>query len=215
MIPIQLPDYPTLDIERALWVNGALWVAGIDEAGRGALAGPVAAAAVVFPQLMDLPSHLSGVRDSKKMTALQRSYWKQAIQNIAVTCGVGLSTAQEIDELGILNATILSAKRAIEALSVVPDHLLIDHFQISDSLLSQTSFPKGDVISLSIAAASVLAKTTRDDILCEIGRKYPNYGFEKHKGYGTQAHFDAILTCGLTPIHRKSFKPIKSMGKLR
>ena len=211
MIPIQLPDNPTLDIERALWVNGALWVAGIDEAGRGALAGPVAAAAVVFPQLIDLPLHLSGVRDSKQMTAIQRSHWKQVIQNIAVTYGVGLSSAQEIDELGILNATILSAKRAIEALSVVPDHLLIDHFQISDILLSQTSFPKGDVISLSIAAASVLAKTTRDEILCEMGRKYPDYGFEKHKGYGTQAHFDAILTCGLTPFHRKSFKPIRGM----
>lgn len=215
MIPNQLPDFPTLDIERALWVNGALWVAGIDEAGRGALAGPVAAAAVIFPQLMDLPSHLSGVRDSKKMTPSQRNFWKQAIQKIAVTYGVGLSSAREIDKLGILNATKLSAKRAIEALSVVPDHLLIDHFQISDILLSQTSFPKGDVISLSIAAASVLAKTTRDEILCEMGKIYPEYGFEKHKGYGTQAHFDAILTCGITPIHRKSFEPIKSMGNAR
>ena len=149
------------------------------------------------------------------MTSSQRNFWKKAIQEIAVTYGVGLSSAQEIDKLGILNATKLSAKRAIESLSVVPDHLLIDHFQISDILLSQTSFPKGDVISLSIAAASVLAKTTRDEILCEMGRKYPDYGFEKHKGYGTQAHFDAILTCGITPIHRKSFEPIKSMGKAR
>ena len=215
MIPNQLPEFPTIDIERALWVNGALWVAGIDEAGRGALAGPVAAAAVIFPQLIDLPSRLSGVRDSKKMTSSQRNFWKKAIREIAVTYGVGLSSAQEIDKLGILNATKLSAKRAIESLSVVPDHLLIDHFQISDILLSQTSFPKGDVISLSIAAASVLAKTTRDEILCEMGRKYPDYGFEKHKGYGTQAHFDAILTYGITPIHRKSFEPIKSMGKAR
>ena len=212
MIPNQLPDFPTLNIETALWANGALWVAGIDEAGRGALAGPVAAAAVIFPQLIDLQSRLSGVRDSKKMSPSQRDNWKQAIQEIAVTYGVGMSSAQEIDTLGIIKATKLSAKRAIAALSVVPDHLLIDHFQISDFHISQTSLPKGDVISLSIAAASILAKTTRDAILCEMGRKYPEFGFENHKGYGTQAHLDAIYTCGITNFHRKSFEPIKSMG---
>ena len=212
MIPNQLPDFPTLNIETALWANGALWVAGIDEAGRGALAGPVAAAAVIFPQLIDLQSRLSGVRDSKKMSPSQRDNWKQAIQETAVTYGVGMSSAQEIDTLGIIKATKLSAKRAIAALSVVPDHLLIDHFQISDFHISQTSLPKGDVISLSIAAASILAKTTRDAILCEMGRKYPEFGFENHKGYGTQAHLDAIYTCGITNFHRKSFEPIKSMG---
>jgi ribonuclease HII len=195
-----------------LWANGSLWVAGIDEAGRGALAGPVAAAAVILPQLIDLQSRLSGVRDSKKMSPSQRDIWKQAIQETAVTYGVGMSSAQEIDTLGIIKATKLSAKRAIAALSVVPDHLLIDHFQISDLHISQTSLPKGDVISLSIAAASILAKTTRDAILCEMGRKYPEFGFENHKGYGTRAHLDAIYTCGLTAIHRKSFEPIKSMS---
>ena len=212
MILNQLPDFPTCDIETALWANGALWVAGIDEAGRGALAGPVAAAAVIFPQLIDLQSRLSGVRDSKKMSPSQRDIWKQAIQETAVTYGVGMSSAQEIDTLGIIKATKLSAKRAIAALSVVPDHLLIDHFQISDLHISQTSLPKGDVISLSIAAASILAKTTRDAILCEMGRKYPEFGFENHKGYGTRAHLEAIYTCGLTTFHRKSFEPIKSLG---
>ena len=215
MIPSQLPNFPTLDIETALWANGALWVAGIDEAGRGSLAGPVAAAAVIFPQLMDLTSRLSGVRDSKKMSPSQRNFWKQAVKENAVTYGVGMASAQEIDMLGIIKATKLSAKRAISALSVVPDHLLIDHFHISDIYISQTSFPKGDVISLSIAAASILAKTTRDAILCEMGKKYPDYGFEYHKGYGTKAHLDAIYTCGVTPFHRKSFEPIKSLGDVK
>jgi ribonuclease HII len=215
MIPNQLPDFPTLDIETALWANGVLWVAGIDEAGRGALAGPVTTAAVIFPQLMDLQSRLSGVRDSKKMSPSQRVFWKKAIQETAVTYGVGMSSAQEIDMLGIIKATKLSAKRAISALSVVPDHLLIDHFQISDICILQTSLPKGDVLSLSIAAASILAKTTRDAVICEMGRKYPDYGFEKHKGYGTKAHLDAIYTCGITPLHRKSFEPIKSVGEVK
>jgi ribonuclease HII len=166
MIPRHLPDSPTLDLERALWANGALWIAGIDEAGRGALAGPVAASAVILPQIRNFTLELKGVRDSKKMTPAQRESWNRTIRESAVTYGVGLASAQEIDEIGILPATKLAAKRAIDALSVIPDHLLIDHFQMPDLDTPQTSISKGDAISLSIAAASVLAKTTRDAILC-------------------------------------------------
>ena len=212
MIPKPMPDFPSLDIERALWANGALWIAGIDEAGRGALAGPVAAAAVILPQIESFTLELKGVRDSKQMTPAQREYWNRAIREAAVTFGVGLASAKEIDTLGINPATKLAAERAIKALSVVPDHLLIDHFQLLDFPIPQTSIPKGDVISLSIAAASVLAKTTRDALLCELDKQYPGYEFANHKGYGTTAHRDAIMTYGPTSMHRKSFEPIKSMG---
>ena len=193
MISNPMPDFPSLDIERALWANGALWIAGIDEAGRGALAGPVAAAAVILPQIESFTLELKGVRDSKQMTPAQREYWNRAIREAAVTFGVGLASAKEIDSLGINPATKLAAERAIKALSVVPDHLLIDHFQLPDFPIPQTSIPKGDVISLSVAAASVLAKTTRDAFLFELDKQYPDYEFANHKGYGTAAHRDAIM----------------------
>lgn len=212
MIPNHLPESPTLDLERALWVNGALWIAGIDEAGRGALAGPVAAAAVILPQIRNFTLELKGVRDSKKMTPAQRESWNRTIRESAVTYGVGLASAQEIDELGILPATKLAAKRAIDALSVIPDHLLIDHFQMPDLNTPQTSIPKGDAISLSIAAASVLAKTTRDAILCELDNVYPGYGFADHKGYGTAIHREAIANLGPTPAHRMTFAPLNSIN---
>ena len=211
MIPNPLPDFPTLNLERALWANGALWVAGIDEAGRGALAGPVVAAAVILPQIKNFTLELNGVRDSKKMTPAQRESWNRTIREVAVAFGVGLASSKEIDFLGILPATKIAAERAITSLTVVPDHLLIDHFQLLNSTIPQTSFPKGDVISLSIAAASVLAKTTRDAILCELDEKYPEYGFASHKGYGTASHRAVILNLGPTPVHRKSFEPLKSI----
>jgi ribonuclease HII len=212
MIPRHLPDSPTLDLERALWANGALWIAGIDEAGRGALAGPVAASAVILPQIRNFTLELKGVRDSKKMTPAQRESWNRTIRESAVTYGVGLASAQEIDEIGILPATKLAAKRAIDALSVIPDHLLIDHFQMPDLDTPQTSISKGDAISLSIAAASVLAKTTRDAILCELDDAYPGYGFADHKGYGTAIHREAIANLGPTPVHRMTFAPLNNIN---
>ena len=206
-----LPNFPTLDIERALWANGALWVAGIDEAGRGALAGPVVSSAVILPQIYDLTQVLHGVRDSKKMTAHQRGFWSKKIRSTSVSFGFGMASALEIDNLGIAPATKLAAKRAISQLMVVPDHLLIDHFKIHELSIPQTSISKGDTISLSIAAASVLAKTARDEILCSFDKSYPDYGFADHKGYGTLTHREVIETIGPSPIHRISFEPIKSM----
>jgi ribonuclease HII len=213
MIQNTLNNYPTLDIERALWANEALWIAGIDEAGRGALAGPVIAAAVVLPQITNLKQELNGVRDSKRMSPVQRDLWSRKIREKAVTHGIGLASSREIDQLGILPATKLAAFRAINKLAVVPDHLMLDHFQLPDLAISQTSIAKGDVISLSIAAASVLAKTARDAILCDLNSRYPGYRFNKHKGYGTRIHVNALKTLGPSPIHRMTFAPIKDMCK--
>jgi ribonuclease HII len=212
MTPDPRPDFPTLDLERALWANGALWVAGIDEAGRGAWAGPVAAAAVILPQIVNFNLELKGVRDSKKMTPTQRDSWARAIRASAVTWGVGLASATEIDVLGILPATRLASQRAIASLAVIPDHLLLDYLSLPDLPVPQTALPKGDAISLSIAAASVLAKTTRDAILCELDEQYPGYGFADHKGYGTAAHRRALQRLGPSLEHRMSFEPLRSLG---
>jgi ribonuclease HII len=209
MTPNLQPDFPTLDLERALWANGALWVAGIDEAGRGAWAGPVAAAAVFLPQISNFTLELKGVRDSKKMTPAQRETWARVIQESAVSWGVGLGSAAEIDALGILPATRLACRRAIASLAVIPDHLLLDYLHLPELSISQTALPKGDAISLSIAAASVLAKTRRDAILCELDEHYPGYGFADHKGYGTTAHRLAIQILGPSPEHRLSFRPLR------
>ncbi len=146
------------------------------------------------------------------MTTAQRESWNHTIREVAVSFGIGLASSNEIDALGILPATKLAAERAIDSLSVVPDHLLIDHFKMPNIQIQQTSIPKGDAISLSIAAASVLAKTARDAILCELDQQFPGYGFSDHKGYGTQVHRDALQNLGPTPAHRISFEPLKSMN---
>ena len=212
MIPNPLPDFPSLNLERALWANGALWVAGIDEAGRGALAGPVAAAAVILPQINNFTQDMNGVRDSKLMTPTQREFWNFTIREMAVSFGVGMASSQEIDTMGILPATRLAARRAIKSLSVVPDHLLIDHFKLPETDIPQTSIPKGDRLSLSIAAASILAKTTRDAILCDLDKEFPGYGLADHKGYGTASHREAIENFGPTPIHRMTFAPLNRLS---
>lgn len=206
---MELPAYPHLQHENALWENGALWVAGIDEAGRGALAGPVAAAAVILPKLKNLEQDLNGVRDSKLMSPAQRSYWQMKIKAFAVTWAVGFATAQEIDSIGILAATRLASIRAVEQLAVCPDCLLLDYLSLPDSVLAQISIPKGDRCSLSIAAASILAKTSRDAILLELEKQIPGYGFAKHKGYGTREHLKALEILGPSPVHRNSFSPIR------
>lgn len=209
ILPVSKPGNapPHLRHEQALWVNGALWVAGIDEAGRGALAGPVAAAAVVLPQIRSFTRELAGVRDSKQMTALQRQQWAEIVQARAVSCSVGMASPAEIDALGILPATRLAAERALAQLAVRPDHLLLDYLYLPQVALPQTALVKGDMTSLSIAAASVLAKTSRDALLQDYERQYPGYGFAEHKGYGTAAHRAAIARLGPCPIHRLSFAP--------
>jgi ribonuclease HII len=200
---------PNLHHENALWENGALWIAGIDEAGRGALAGPVAAAAVVLPKTSRLIHDLCGVKDSKLMSPGERSYWAAEIKELAVTWAVEFASSQEIDRIGILPATRIASIRAVDKLAIRPDCLLIDYINLHNIDLMQISIPRGDRYSLTIAAASILAKTSRDDVLIQLDKQLPGYGFANHKGYGTQAHLEALEQMKPSPVHRMSFAPMR------
>jgi len=208
--PQLIPANPNLEWERALWEAGILRIAGIDEAGRGALAGPVAAAVAILPPGRSIARELSGVRDSKQMTPPQRESWSKRIQEIALAFGVGFASSEEIDFLRIVPATQLAAQRSLAALTIKTEHLLLDYIFLPDIPLPQTSLIKGDMRSLSIAAASVLAKTSRDALMIELDEQYPGYGLAKHKGYGTAAHRQAIEQLGPSAIHRMSFAPMRS-----
>jgi len=201
-----LPKFPDLIIEKRLWKKGYKYLGGIDEAGRGALAGPVAAAVVILPNLPDLARILAGVRDSKQMTVNQRNLFEPRIKALALGWSVGFASAAEIDRIGILPATKLAAKRAVQSLSLAPDYLITDYLSLPEIPLPQEKFIKGDMRSLSIAAASVLAKTARDAEMRLLAEKIPGYGFERHKGYGTKTHREAIQKLGRSPAHRQSFK---------
>jgi ribonuclease HII len=201
-----LPSSPDLSHELILWQAGINYVAGIDEAGRGALAGPVAAGAVIFPADPEIGLRLVGVNDSKKLTPTKRQSWADRLPAMALAYGVGFASNQEIDQIGILQATRLAVSRALEKLSILPQHLLIDYLDLPGCALPQTPLVKGDARSLSIAAASILAKTARDAFLLQLDAQYPGYGFARHKGYGTNAHRLAISCLGFSPVHRRSFK---------
>lgn len=185
--------------------NGFSRIAGLDEAGRGPLAGPVVAAAVVLP-----PSFpVAGVNDSKKLSKKKREVLFDAIYSHAEAVGIGVSNEKEIDSLNILRASLLAMDRAVANLSVVPDFLLIDGtFQIA-AAFPQKAIPKGDSKSISIAAASIIAKVTRDRLMLEYHKTFPQYDFSRHKGYPTRAHLNAIRTFGCCSIHRKSFRGVK------
>lgn len=188
-------------IEDELFARGVRMICGVDEAGRGPLAGPVCAAAVILPTHLELP----GLNDSKKLTDKKRRELFPVIQEKAIAYGIGFASEQEIDELNILQATYLAMQRAIDALNVKADYALIDGNRAKDFGLPLQTVVKGDSLSASIAAASVLAKVSRDDIMLEMAEKYPGYGFEIHKGYGTKAHYEALRQLGASPIHRVSF----------
>lgn len=198
---------PDTVFETELWNSGLLYVAGLDEAGRGALAGPVAVGAVILPNDKTLlSSTLAGARDSKQLTPLKRDALAPRIKEIALAWAVGFSTAEEIDTQGIVRATRLAGIRALHQFTVTPQYLLTDfRLEFPQLDISQTAFVKGDARCLSIACASILAKTERDALMLELASQYPGYGLEKHKGYGTQAHRSAMKRLGLSPIHRKSF----------
>lgn len=183
-------------------------VAGLDEAGRGALAGPVAVGAVILPRnAAGLLEALAGVRDSKQMTPLEREALAPRIQAAALTWCVSFASAEEIDTLGIVPATRLAALRALHGLSITPDYLLTDfRLELPQLDISQTALVRGDAQCLSIAAASVLAKTARDQLMCELDTQYQGYGLRQHKGYGTRSHRIAMKRMGISPIHRKSFQ---------
>lgn len=200
-----IPPQPDLAFELALWKAGLTLVAGIDEAGRGALAGPVAAAVVILPPDPKLAEWMTGVRDSKQLSPSQRETARETILHYAAGWGVGFASVIEIDQLGILPATRLAASRALQELTISPTHLLLDYLFLQDIPIPQTSLVKGDCRSLSIAAASILAKTSRDARMRELDLFYPEYDFSSHKGYGTAAHRAALKQSGPSPVHRLSF----------
>ncbi len=206
-----LPIKPNLSFEKQLWGEGFRVIAGLDEAGRGAWAGPVYAAAVALPNDDHVYQVLDGVRDSKQMTARQRERYEGCIKSVSIAWAVGSASEGEIDRLGIVPATCLAMQRAIDDLVYPPNHLLIDYISLRDCACPQLSLPKGDCRSLSIAAASVLAKTARDAFMTAQDAKYPGYGFARHKGYGTALHRAALKELGPTPFHRKTFRPVANL----
>jgi ribonuclease HII len=207
--PGLIPLAPDLEYESALWRSGIHLVAGLDEAGRGAWAGPVAAAVVLLPAAQEMLQVLSGVRDSKELIPAKREELAQKIKLNAAAWAVGMSSAAEIDQMGIVPATRLAMQRAISQLSGVPEHLLIDALFLPEVNIPQTALIKGDQRSLSIAAASILAKTSRDAVMRENELLYPGYGFAAHKGYGTAFHQKSLQRFGPCDIHRFSFMPVK------
>ncbi len=204
-----IPAAPDLSLENALWANGVAPIAGIDEAGRGAWAGPVTAAAVIFPPGYLPQNQLRLVRDSKQLSPAKRKLLEPLIKELALAWAVGFASNDEIDVYGILPATRLAMTRALETLSLVPGHLLIDALFLPEIPIVQTALVKGDQRSLSIAAASILAKTARDGWMEELSLSEPVYAFERNKGYGTRVHQQALHRFGPCTAHRFSFAPIK------
>ena len=202
-----------LEIETDLWSKNINNICGIDEVGRGCLAGPVYSAAVVLNQITNFDSKdFNQINDSKKLSEKKREKLFDYIIDIS-KFGIGICTVEEIDHLGIQQAVKVSMIRAVESLEIQPDHLLIDNMKLELDI-PQTSIIKGDQISKSISSASIIAKVSRDNLMKnQISNNFPMYKFEKNKGYGTKEHMDAIKTFGITKQHRKSFEPIKSMIK--
>jgi len=198
--------------ERKARSRGFARLAGVDEAGRGPLAGPVVAAAVILPEHPDL-SLLQGLNDSKQMTRENRERLAAVIPRAAASSAVGFAGAREIDEINIREASRRAMERAVMGLTPAPDYLLLDAMTIEGfPIARQEGLVHGDALSLSIAAASVLAKVTRDRLMVEMDARYPGYGFAKHKGYGTEEHLKALKLLGPCPEHRGSFEPVQQMG---
>lgn len=193
-----MTDY---QFENAARSEGFSAVCGIDEAGRGPLAGPVFAAAVILPENCSI----EGINDSKKLTPKKREVLFDEIRAGALSYGIGFATEKEIDSINILQATFLAMKRAFDAMNICPDLALVDGNRMPNLGVETRTIVRGDALSASIAAASILAKVSRDRLLCEIDRIYPQYGFAKHKGYGTAYHVEMLQKYGPCPVHRKTF----------
>lgn len=209
--PSAIPKSPDLSFESILWSNQIRLVAGIDEAGRGAWAGPVVAAAVILPIDQPIQEILINVRDSKQLSPGQRAELAPLIKASVTAWGIGYSDNNEIDQWGILPATRMAMMRAVSALNNIPDHLLIDALFLPDLSTAQTALIKGDQRSLSIAAASILAKTARDAWMVTAHEDYPEYQFNRHKGYGTKLHQKRLIEFGKCCLHRTSYKPIREL----
>jgi ribonuclease HII len=194
-----------LRFECELWERGVVHVGGVDEAGMAPLAGPVVAGACILPR----DYRPRGIDDSKQLDAKERERLAADIKASAVCWAIGTAEVEEIDRLNIYRAGLLALRRAVEALSTCPDHVLIDARKLPELRIAQTPIVHGDALSLTIAAASILAKTTRDDLMAELDQVHPGYGFARHKGYPTAEHFAALSTLGACPIHRRSFAPVR------
>jgi ribonuclease HII len=206
---------PNLHEELALRATGYTRVAGLDEAGRGAWAGPVCAAAVVLP--LDRPGLadlLNGVRDSKQLSPARRESLLPIIQKVAQAVGVGWASPTEVDEMGIVVATRQAMARAVTCLDGKVNALLIDYVRLPEVALPQRAFPKADVRCMSVAAASIVAKVTRDQVMVALDQGFPGYGFARHKGYGTRQHREALARLGPSPIHRMSWRPLQETSEV-
>jgi ribonuclease HII len=193
--------------ERALWGAGFTLVAGVDEVGMGPLAGPVVAAAVILPSDVAL----DGIADSKSVPRAKRAALAGQIEQAAVAVGIGSVEVDEIDQINIYQSGLLAMRRAVAALAVVPHHLLIDSRRIPECEIQQTCVDDGDETVYSIAAASIVAKVFRDRLMCELDARYPGYGFAAHAGYATAAHLKALRSLGPSPVHRRSFAPVRAL----
>ena len=196
-----MSEFNMWEFEEKYFAQGFQFICGIDEAGRGPLAGPVCAAAVILPPHIDIP----GLNDSKKLSDKRRRELFPVIQEKALAYAIAIADHKEIDEINILQATFLAMERAVSGLSVKPDILLIDGNREKDFGVPAETVVQGDSRSASIAAASILAKVTRDDLMLDLDNQYPQYGFDIHKGYGTKAHYAALVEYGPSPIHRMTF----------
>ncbi len=203
---------PNLREEMTLYAEGYRHIAGLDEAGRGSWAGPVVAGAVILPvDRPDLFQALDGVRDSKQLTPRQRERLYEIIESVASVVGVGSVPPDKIDKLGIVPTTRQAMGLAIARLAPPPDFLLVDYLNLPELSIPQKSITHGDALSISIAAASIVAKVTRDRLMVELDARYPGYGFARHKGYGTRQHRESLVSLGPSPIHRLSYAPMKLM----
>ncbi len=205
---------PNWSAEEALWRRGFTYIAGVDEAGRGAWAGPVIASAVILPPTPQLPASLQGLRDSKQLPPQQRERLYASLRTWALGIGIGRAESHEIDALGIAAATRLAMQRAVAQLQPPADGLLLDYVNLPDVHLPQWAIVHGDALSYSIAAASVVAKVTRDGLMRALDGRLPGYGFAQHKGYGTPAHRAALLRLGLSEQHRRTFAPVAELLRL-
>ncbi len=204
---MQIPSFAE---EERLEAQGYQRIAGVDEVGRGALAGPVVAAAVILPCHIDAP-WLNQVKDSKQLSPARRQFLFHHIHEIAIAIGIGVASHEVIDTRGIIKATQLAMKLAIDQLSPPPESLLIDYMSLPEVPLPQKGIKEGDSLCFSIACASIIAKVTRDQLMIELDRTYPGYGLADHKGYGTKEHLACLRRLRPSPIHRRSFKPVRDI----
>ena len=205
-----MAQIPSFAEEKILEAQGYQHIAGIDEVGRGALAGPVVAAAVILPHHIDAP-WLGQVKDSKQLSPARRQLLFHHIHEIAVSVGIGATPHKVIDAEGIIKATRLAMKLAIDQLSPPPESLLIDYMRLPEVKLPQKGIKNGDSLCFSIACASIIAKVARDQLMVKFDRIHPGYGLAQHKGYGTKKHLACLRKLGPSPIHRQSFKPVKDV----